>query len=526
LIEARWIRQLETMEGQANYLAAWEALGDWMLGDRFLERLLTVSPTTVTATVDRYLDPERGAALIYRPTSSPPIARDAGEMLEVLDRSPRPVPLPTTPPFEARRPAAVDHAPELERVTAGVHVYRSALGLPILVRPKPSDGASLVHVGAYVLGGATAESEQHAGLTMLMTRTALKGTERRSAECIAEEAELLGGAIAASAGSETFGWGISVPSGYTAAALELIADVSQCATIPEEALDTERAIALAGLEQLRDDMQRYPMRLLTRAAFPDHPYGIPSNGFESSLAAIDATRVREWHRQGVLESHAVVVIVGDVDPGEAAAAAARHFRSIRPAERATLPVPAWPDRPVLAYESREKAQTALAMAFPSPDRRDPDRFAAQLLSRIASGLGGRFFEELRDRRSLAYTVSAYPVERSLAGMFVSYIATSPEREEEARQGLLAEYAKLRDAPVSDDELARAREYAIGTHAIRQQSGAAVLGDILDAWLFGTSLEELTEHDSRIRSVTARDIQSLAQRYFDESRLVQGVVRGR
>jgi zinc protease len=149
-----------------------------------------------------------------------------------------------------------------------------------------------------------------------------------------------------------------------------------------------------------------------------------------------------------------------------------------------------------------------------------------MIAGVASGLGGRFFDELRDKQSLGYTVHAFATERALAGVFASYIATSPEKEDVARRGLLAEFAKLRDAPVSDTELARAREYAIGTHAIRQQSGAAVLGDILDAWLFGTSLEELTEHDSRIRSVTARDIQSLAQRYFDESRLVQGVVRGR
>jgi zinc protease len=526
LIEARWIRQLETMDGQANYLAHWEALGDWMLGDRFLERLLTVPPEIVTDVARRYLTPERAAVLAYRPTSSPPLARDTDEMQRVLDRTPRPEPLPVTPPFQARRPAASEHPPELERVIAGVHVYRSELGLPILVRPKSSDGPSLVHAGAYVLGGATAEPELHAGLTMLMTRTALKGTERRSAECIAEEAELLGGAIATSAGSESFGWGMSVPSGYTAAALELLADVAQCATIPEEALDTERAIAVAGLEQLRDDMYRYPMRLLTRAAFPDHPYGVPVSGFESSLAAIDAKQVREWHRSRVLYSHAVVVIVGDVDPEEAAAAAARHFRRIRPVEREPVPTPKWPESPVLSYESREKAQTALALAFPSPDRRDPDRYTAHILSGIASGLGGRFFEELRDRRSLAYTVSAYPVERSLAGMFVSYIATSPDREDEARRGLLDEFAKLREAPVTDDELARAREYAIGTHAIRQQSGAAVLGDVLDAYLFGDSLEELTEHDSRIRSVTADDIQALAQRYFDEGRVVEGVVRGR
>jgi zinc protease len=526
LLETRWIRQLETMEGQANYLAQWESLGDWTLGDRFLERLLTVTPEMVTDAARRYLVPERAAALTYRPTSSPPIARDADEMLKVLERSPRPDPLAVTPPFEARKAAGAERAPELERVTAGVRVYRSALGLPILVRVKQGNGASLVNAGVYVLGGATAEPERHAGLTMLMVRTALKGTDRRSATCIAEEAELLGGAISASAGSESFGWGLSVPSGYTSAALELLADVAQCATIPEEALDTERAIAVAGLEQLRDDMQRYPMRLLTRAAFPNHPYGVPVSGFESSLAAIDATQLRAWHREKVLRSRAVVVIVGDVDPDEAAAAAARHFSQIRPAEPEPVAVPEWPESPVISYESREKAQTALALAFPSPDRRDPERFTARILSVIASGLGGRFFEELRDRRSLAYTVSAYPSERSLAGLFVSYLATSPDREDEARRGLLDEFAKLRESRVTDEELDRAREYAIGTHAIRQQSGGAVLNDVLDAYLFGESLDELTEYDTRIRSVTTDGIRALARRYFDEERLVQGVVRGK
>ena len=526
LLEARWIRQLETMEGQANYLAQWEALGDWSLGDRFLERLLTVTPEMVAEAANVYLVPERAAMLAYRPTSAPPLAGDSDAMLSVLERSPRPAPLPGTPPFEARSVPTAEPAPKLESTTAGVRVYRTALGLPILVRVKPSDSASLVHAGVYILGGATAETEHYAGLTMLMARTALKGTERRSAACIAEEAELLGGGIAASAGSESFGWAMSVPSADAAAALELLADVAQSATIPEEALDTERTLAIAGLEQLRDDMQSYPLRLLTRAAFPNHPYGVPVSGFESSLAAIDADRVRAWHAERVLQSSAVVVIVGDVDPDEAAAAAARHFSRIRPAEPELVATPGWPERPVLSYETREKAQTALALAFPSPDRRDSDRYTARILSGVVSGLGGRFFEELRDRRSLAYTVSAYPSERSRAGMFISYIATSPEREDEARQGLLDEFAKLREAPVADAELDRAREYAIGTHAIRQQSGAAVLGDVLDAYLFGRSLDELTEYDSRIRSVTARAVQALARRYFDEARLVQGVVRGR
>ena len=111
-------------------------------------------------------------------------------------------------------------------------------------------------------------------------------------------------------------------------------------------------------------------------------------------------------------------------------------------------------------------------------------------------------------------------------MFASYIATSPEQEETARRGLLKEFARLREGEVTERELSQAKEYAIGTHAISRQSGSAVLGELLDAWMFGRGLEELEEHDARVRAVSASEMRDLARKYFDESRLVQAVVRGR
>jgi zinc protease len=190
-----------------------------------------------------------------------------------------------------------------------------------------------------------------------------------------------------------------------------------------------------------------------------------------------------------------------------------------------LEAPAWPDQATTVAESRQKKQTALALGFPSPARHDDARYAAALISGVASGLGGRFFDELRDRRSLAYTVHAHSAERRLAGMFIAYIATSPEKEEEARHGLLHEFAKLRDAEVTAEELEQAKAYAIGTHAIRQQSGGAVLSDLVDAWLVGTGLEEHDEYEDCVRRVTAREMRTLALQYFDEGRLVEGIVRG-
>jgi zinc protease len=176
-------------------------------------------------------------------------------------------------------------------------------------------------------------------------------------------------------------------------------------------------------------------------------------------------------------------------------------------------------------ESREKAQTALALGFQGPSRIDARRYAAQLIATIASGLGGRFFDELRDRQSLAYTVHAYTSEHQLAGMFLSYIATSPEKEETARNGLLREFERLRAEPVTDDELARAKRYAIGSHAIRQESGGSVLAEMLDAFMYGSGLGEIERFNSAIEAVTADDILALAGEYFDPSRRVEGVVRG-
>ena len=413
--------------------------------------------------------------------------------------------------------------PTFEREEAGVHVFRTARGVPVLVARKP--GSRIVHMGAYARGGAIEEADAEAGLTMLMAQTSVKGTERRTAAEIAAAAESLGGSVGASVGGESFGWGISVPAGNAPAAAALLAEVVQRPAFPEAAFETERAAALQELRQLRDDMYRWPMRLATEAAFAGHPYGRAVGGTEASLAALDAARARAWHRERALSGELALAVVGDLAPEELAALAAREFDALEPREGASLAAPRWPGAGLRRAESRAKKQTALALLFPGPSRLDADRMAAQLLAGVASGLGGRFFDELRDRRSLAYTVHAFAAPRRLAGTFGAYIATGPTQEEEARAGLLAEFARLREEPVTAEELERAQVYALGTHAIARQGGGAVLSDMVDAWLLGEGLGTLATFEARVRAVTPEGIRALAERWFDPGLVVEGVVRG-
>ena len=519
LYESRWVRRLEDMEGQANYLAEWEALGDWRRGEAYLARALAVSADELSLLARTHLDPDHAGIVLYRPAGSNAVAPSADVMRALLDDAPPAIVV--APSLPAEPPPALRTRLRIEREEAGVRVYRTEWGTPLLVRRK---AGALVHAGVFALGGAREEPASEAGLTSMLVRTAVKGTTHRSAEQIAEEGELLGGSVSGGAGSESFGWSISVPMRFAAEAIALLADVAQSPTIPDAAFDTERSIALSDLVAARDDMYRYPVRLATEAAWAGHPYGVPASGDEHTLAGITAERVREWHRTRFLSAPSVLAVVGDADPDELAAMMASRFHDVLGGELTPLDAPTWPSGVIQRVEQREKTQTALAMFFQGPSRTDPARFATAMIAGVASGLGGRFFDELRDKQSLGYTVHAFANERALAGMFGAYIATGPEKEEIARRGLLLEFEKLRASPVTPSELAQAQTYAIGTHAIRQQSGGAVMSDMVEAYLFG-ALSELAEVEAHVRGVTAKDMQRVAQQYFDESRRVEGIVRG-
>ena len=118
-----------------------------------------------------------------------------------------------------------------------------------------------------------------------------------------------------------------------------------------------------------------------------------------------------------------------------------------------------------------------------------------------------------------------PIVRRHAGAFLGYIATSPEKEQATRDGLLEQFAQLCAEPVTERELTQAKTFALGSHAIRREAAANVMADLADAWLYGESLDEIDEYEARIRAVTADHILAVAKSSFDANRRVEGVIRG-
>jgi zinc protease len=521
LLRARWARRLESMEGRAASLAAAEALDGFSFLDREYEALGAVGPDDARAVAARYLDPEGVAGVAYLPDGDgTELTVDAlGRPFALSGLEPLPVTqvsLPTRQP-----PAFVTGRREAEVL----HV--ALAGVDLLLRRKP--GVPLVTLGLYA-PRARFDPPSQAGLGSLTVRSSVRGAGGLDAGGLAFAFERLGGTLTPTAASDWLGLGTTVLAEHLAEAASLIDLVYRTPHLSAADVELERGLLVAEAEQVTDDMFRYPFQLAFEIAFGGQGYGLPVMGLPHTLAGLTAADVRAWHEAALLGIRPVVIAVGEVDPDEAAGILAGVFQGhpTRPALDRLPPVDWVVNEPGGAPSRvvrREKAQAALAMGFPGPGRGDTDRAAAQVWAAVASGLGGRLFEALRDRRSLAYTVVASAWQKARAGALVTYIATSPEREDEAREAMLEELDRFAGEPVSQPELRQAINYLAGQAEVSRQSGGAVAGEILDAWVAGRGLSELIDPADAFRRVTAEDVQRVAVRCLDRSRRVEGVIRG-
>jgi zinc protease len=508
------------MEGKAAALAAAEALDDFSFLDREYAALEQVGPAQVREVAARYLRPDNAAGVAYLPSGEgTELTRDLLErsfaVTSLKEPSGQMVPPRSIPPAQ----------PTPGRTQAGV-MHTALAGADLLVRRKP--GVPLVTLGVYV-PRSEFDPPAEAGLGALTVRSSVRGAGDLDTGELAFAFERLGGTLSASLASDWLGFATTVLAEHLGEAATLLQQVLEQPKLGNEDIATERDLMVVEAEQVADDMFRYPFQLGFAAAFGDSAYGLPVSGLPHTLAAIAPARVRGWHDRVLLGARPVVIAVGDMEPEQASATLAGVFqdRPSHPDRRLFAPVP-WvggSNGNGSKVVQREKAQAALAMIFPGPSRRAPDRGAGEVWAAVASGLGGRMFEALRDRRSLAYTVLASSWQRGRAGALVTYIATSPQREEEARAAMLEELQRFSETPVSETELLQAVNYLSGQAEVGRQSGASLAAEILEAWLIGNGLGDLEDPAALFRGVTAADVSRVARDYLQPLARAEGVVRG-
>ncbi|HKJ24542.1 MAG TPA: pitrilysin family protein, partial [Myxococcota bacterium] len=418
----------ESVSGMAGKLGSFHVLGgDFRLESAYMDAIRGATPGDLQRVAQAYLAPERLTAGVLRNEgfAEPLREKDVREAVErgarrAVERGvARPI-----PPATARAAASV--TPRASRAAGGLASYEIGAGVRLHVMPRHD--VPVVGLRATMRGGLLSETRARAGLTRFTTDMWLRGTRGRSAEDLARAIETLAADLDGFAGRNSLGLSLDVTSDRLEPALDLFAEVLLEPAFDPEELERERRDTLAALGRREDRLGVRTFDLLQEELYGEHPYAWPVVGTAEAVAGATREDLVEHHARLVRAPQLVIGVAGDVDPDALAEALTRRLVAL-PADAVALPEP--PLGPLAASREielrKEREQAHLALGFPGLTVHDPDRFALEVLAQLLAGQGGRLFLELRDRRSLAYSVSAMNVEGLAPGFFATYIATSPER---------------------------------------------------------------------------------------------------
>jgi zinc protease len=351
-----------------------------------------------------------------------------------------------------------------------------------------------------------------------------RGCAALDAPAVADRIDRLGGALAGVAGRNSFGVTAEWLARSWHAGLELVADCILEPALPATELAREARLLLEDQAAQGKSPTHVAFRLFSEALYGDHPYARDILGTPASIDRLSRAALAAFYRDRYPVSALTLAIVGDIDVAEAVALARARF------ERAprTRPAPAARPRqtaPAAAevYRYLDRAQAHLVVGFPGATLDAPDRFALEVLVAILGGQGGRLFAELRERRALAYRVSAHSIEGVDPGFVAVYLSCAPDKLDEAVAAVRAELERVRQGGVTAAELERARSYLIGSHQIAMQRRAAVANAMAYHEAYGLGWQAWTGHDAAIRAVRPEDVAAAAAAYLRPDRMITATV---
>ncbi len=366
-----------------------------------------------------------------------------------------------------------------------------------------------VAVGVWIGAGTRHEPEDVAGVAHLLEHMTFKGTETRDARRIAEEIESVGGSLDAHTSREYTAYYARLLAADLPLALELIADILQHSRFEEEELARERQVILQEIAEVNDAPDDLVFDLFQERAFPDQPLGRPVLGYRETVAAMSGEALRRFLEERYVRPRTIVAAAGKVEHETVEELAARLF-----GELGAAGCPAFPGA---RYEGgarlveRDFDQLHMVLGFPAVAYTDPDYFALHLLSNIlGGGMASRLFQEVREKRGLAYSVFGFASCFSDAGLFGVYSSTEPERSAELVFTLCAELVRFAEGP-TEEELARAKKQLEASLLMSLESCGAVAEDMARQLLFFGRRLPVPELIERVEAVDRARLRNLAER---------------
>jgi zinc protease len=397
-------------------------------------------------------------------------------------------------------------------------IHRSVLSNGIVVIAVENSAADIISSRIFIRAGSQRETSEKSGLAHLLASVITKGTTKHSSIEIAEQIESVGANLGADASTDYFLLSLKTVAADWTEILQLAGEILRTPSFPETEVELEKHLTIQDIRSQKEQPFTIAFEQLRRTMYQNHPYSRSVLGTEATVSSINRADLEQFHASYFRPDNIVISIAGRITPEAAVEQIERIFGDWLPSEAAlnAQSLPYLISQPCQVTTAQATQQSIVMLGYLACAVQDPDYAALKLLNTyLGNGLSSRLFVELREKRGLAYDVSAfYPTRQSLS-TFVVYMGTAPENTQTAFDGLYTEVERLCVTKLSDEELQTAKNKLLGQYALGKQTNAQLAQTYGWYETIGLGIDFDTKFQQDVNSVTPEIAQAAAKRYFIE-----------
>lgn len=400
-------------------------------------------------------------------------------------------------------------------------VHETTFDNSLRVVTQQVPGMHTVSIGVWVSNGARCEQPVEQGVAHFIEHLLFKGTKRRTARQITREIDSLGGILNAFTSYEYVCYYAKALAKTLPQVVDILSDMFLHSTFPADEIEKERKVVLQEIK-MRDDAPEESIHdRLHQSFWKGHPLGHPILGTEETISNMSRDAILDFRSHWYRPSEIIIAAAGGVEHQALVALLHESFSCLEPGEprRVVKPQTRLASGRVLELCERDLEQTLICLGTEGLPTNSPDRYSLMILNAIlGGGMSSRLFEEIREKRGLAYSVYSYVSSFADAGSMAIYAGSERERSCEAVKIILEEMARLRDELVPRDELEAAREQIKGKILMSLESSDSYMSRLARSYLNFGRYQPLDEVMAGFDAVTAADLGQLATRLFRDETL--------
>ncbi len=399
------------------------------------------------------------------------------------------------------------------------NIRRTVLPNGLIILTERMEHVRSVSMGVWVKTGSRDEHPEINGVSHFVEHMVFKGTKSRSAKSIAREMDALGGNLDAFTSKETICFNVKVLDEHVPKALDVLTDLVMHPVFAPEDIDRECKVILEEIKMDEDNPDMLVHEIFTQSFWKGHPLGKPILGTSSTVKSFNQETLFDFYGGRFLGSNMIFSAAGNLDHDA--------FVTMVAEKLAHLPTAPEPDvlgalaagKPkvharIVSKQKKSLEQLQLCLGVPAPAINDEQRYTTSLLNSIlGGGMSSRLFQNVREDRGLAYSIFSELSSFRDTGSLCVYAGTSAQNAEQVIRLTVEEFRRLKEQPVPEEELQRAKDQIKGNILLSLESSGALMSNLARQEMYFQRFSTVPEILERVAQVTSADLMQMGQQLF-------------